>query len=350
MRVRGERVVLSIASLLALLVPATGFAGAERRCSELGSNCVCSEPLNSNTHDGGKTNWEWGSPGLFYNMDDSDNATGCYPRLPQTEMYCSSSPGMAPVPASSESRFLPAGNTLSYVMRHKGGGICHINHPPFTLEPSTGTTFCIRHYRRWDAASELPGPFTATTEPQQKVTTIGGCREGTIAGGGCDFLKLQVSMGPEGPNGVRGNISGGADSSWIGTTNNFPFFGNAKQDCSNNYCRFEVCVDQGKDGFLRHRRRSVEVSPGNGENHVFEARGTVARPASTWVTPGPGGLMFFGQFTPGLIDYATHYIVVRLPYEDPNFWPGPACEVEGGCSGTPPPPPPPAPVAPQLNP
>jgi hypothetical protein len=191
----------------------------------------------------------------------------------------------------------------------------------------------------------LPGAYSATTEPQQKVTTIGGCREGTIANGNCDFLKLQISMLSE-TNGVRGNISGGADSSWIGTTNNFPFFGNAKQDCSNNYCRFEVCVDQGQDGFIRHRRRSVEIAPGSGETHVFEARGTVSRGSSTWVNPGPGGLMFFGQYTPGLIDYASHYIVVKLPYEDPNFWPGAACEVEGGCNGAPPVQ---SPVAPVLN-
>ena len=93
--------------------------------------------------------------------------------------------------------------------------------------------------------------------------------------------------------------------------------------------------------------------PGSHPPGGFVQVGNVSRPSATYNLNFGGGVMFFGQFTPGLIDYATHFIEVQLPYEDPNFWPGPACEVEGGCGGggsAPPPPTEPPPSDPTTPP
>jgi hypothetical protein len=243
-------------------------------------------------------------------------------------------------------------------MRHKGQNICHISNPNFRFEKSTGGTYCIRHYRRWDAASEMPGqPGPGGAEPQQKITTIGACAD---TGSGCrpeGGIKVQFSISPN-TNGSVGQINGGSDTHWTGIPAAIPDFGNARRDCTNNYCRFEACIDYGTDGYFTSRRRMVEV--GSGEVHPpggFTQHGTVSRPSANYILTFNNGLMLFGQYTPNLIDYASHFLVVQLPYEDSSFWPGPACEFEGGCGSgggtSPPPPPPPAgtpPAAPILLP
>src|SRR5262249_51046692 len=153
--------------------------------------------------------------------------------LANVEAFCSSSPGMMPVTASSQSAYLPAGNTLSYVLRHRGDGVCHISQPGFTLNRSTGTTFCMRHYRRWDASSAMPGPQNGTQEPQQKVATIAAYNAGLGK-----YFKVQMSVQASSVCGA-GCISGGADMDWAGLGNTFPNFGSAAKDCTNNFCRVE---------------------------------------------------------------------------------------------------------------
>jgi hypothetical protein len=277
----------------------------------------------------------------MYNMDDSPASTGCYPRT-GSESFCAATPGMKPVTAASQSAYLPSGHRLSYVMRHKGDAICHVSTPNFRLDRATGGTYCIRHYRRWDAASEMPGPAgPGGAEPQQKISTVSGCAD---TGSGCrpeGGIKVQFSIPPT-TNGVAGHISGGSDTHWTGLPAASPDFGNVRRDCTNNFCRFEACIDFGTDGYFQSRRRMVEV--GSGEVHPPGGStlvGNVSRPSANYILTFNGGLMLFGQFTPGIIDYATHFIVAQLPYKDSTFWPGPACEVEGGCRGIPPPPPPP---------
>src|SRR5262249_55466930 len=142
--------------------------GIEKRCTELGSGCICGEPLDTATHDGGNATW---TPGEMYNPDDSPPATQCFPSTvdPTAELYCAAQ--FTPIPAATQP--LPPGNTLSYVLQDDGSSVCHVDNPrigAFGTE-APDMTYCMRAYSRWDPNS--PVPDTALGQ-QQKVLTLGG--------------------------------------------------------------------------------------------------------------------------------------------------------------------------------
>jgi hypothetical protein len=117
------------------------------------------------------------------------------------------------------------------------------------------------------------------------------------------------------------------------------------EECRTNYCRYEMCMDIDSDGFVHARFKKVVLPPGNGRvfqhekpkgNHVVNNINFATEQTSSV-------LVIYKQNVPGPdIIYATHGMVAQRNSYDPNFWVGAACEVEGGCSGSPPPPPPPA--------
>lgn len=307
-----------------------------------GVTCLGAEQLNSATHDGGNSTWEWGIAGWSggnprYDMDDSDNSHEISLRLyPIADNFCQNSPGMQPVTAASESAFLPAGNALSYVMRHRGyGNACAINHPPVTFNKTTGSTFCIRHYRRWDQTSQMPGPIAGSPsgEPQQKVQSIGAYANTAINE---NVVRHQFSITPE-TEGITGSIGWSADFPLAGlATGSAVNMGYADQDCDGNYCRFESCIDYSTSGNVHFRARMTEVSPGTGEVHLrssTDGAGHDGNMAATWSLVGVDsatGTVFYGQDVPDIVDYASHFIAMQVDHEDQTFWPGPAVEFEGG--------------------
>jgi len=303
---------------------AGGSGGStEDLCTTLGSSCLCGEPLNTNTHDGGSANWPT-SGERFFNFDDSPSATECWPTL-NGENYCNSQ-FFAPLAVSAEAGKLPSGHTLSYVMHHIGVAACHVTHPAMVEAPDV--TYCARAYRRWDASQEAP----LATEPpdppaQQKVLTIGGAPSGTN-----DFLNAQISLD------VGGDLHTRFDGVWFDSPNDFQSLGNLT-DCKDNYCRFEICVDYSAIGEGRVRMRRTKVSPGDGStNTVFKPIGNTLRPGGISFVPQPNGVSLYAQTSvvqPNFIgdSYNTHFLVTHVRPENRNFWIGPACEVEGGCAG-----------------
>jgi len=311
-----------------------GFAGSalaatEALCTTLGTNCICGEPLNTATHDGGSANWS--SPVQHFDPDDSPFATQCYPGKP-AENFCAS-PVFGPIPASQEAAFLPPGHTLSFVFQHVGPSICHIAHPSIS-EPSPNFTYCLRHYRRWTSTSEWP-THNDPVDRQQKVTTIGWFYP-TIF----DANNIQISMGGASipVTDPRGRLNTRFDGNGFDAPNDFQQIGDAETQCVNNYCRFEVCMDVSSAGEGRARLRVTQVAPGSGQLTVHKPVGAVLRPEGVpdnGFGSGPGGLsMFASDLAPN--DRATHYIVTRVRPENRLFWPGPASEVEGGGGPTPP--------------
>jgi hypothetical protein len=268
---------------------------------------------------------------------------------------------LQPIAASSMSSTLPAGHTLSFVLRDQGESIAHIMHPSIREIP--GATVCLREYVRYDAASKMPGPFTAFGQPilasdgsflrtcdnpsgcdqQQKLMTLSG-EFPTEAN---SFLTAQISIGQD------GHIHSRFDGNMFLPPQDFQELGTIPANCVGNFCRLEICLDYSTLGEGRLRLRRTNVAPGSGQTTVNKPVGTRCRRADGVQQPGAacsttsapdlsgtnsvtaGGLAMFAQyFNP--TRYNSHFIMTRVRPEDRNFWPGAACEVEGGCTGTPP--------------
>lgn len=306
-------------------------------------------------------------------------------------MRCSANPGLRPVKVEGESGVaaqpLPSGHRLTYVLRHQGQAPCQISNTghlfasaldnslctasgwPFWCctgagagtcgSPSHGgQTYCVREYKRWEN-HDLPGepfhgcppdagciaepnhdccqPASKCCEPQQKILTFYSCETNGCLNGVMGW-KAQISISPQGSGGgTIGRIEGGSNSAFMGY-NEPGSFGNVVQDCINNFCRFEACIDYDRStGLFRTRRKMTKVSPGTfAEFPSFDgaiAQGNIPRFGTMNMhdsyTSGSG---WFGQFVPNIVSYMTHFITTGGPYA-PNFWIGPACEVEGGCDG-----------------
>jgi len=80
--------------------------------------------------------------------------------------------------------------------------------------------------------------------------------------------------------------------------------------------------------------RRTSVAPGSGQVTVFKPVGTVTRPSGLDLQNVPGGGLAMYAQAMTIIRDNTHFIVTRVRPENRDFWPGPACEVEGGCSGS----------------
>ena len=316
-----------VAWLSLFFAGAPAFAGTEQRCTGLGAQCICGEPLNTATHDGGNATF---TPGQMYNLDDSPPSKECFagpnigyvqndsgtPSDPSVELYCGAQ--FIAVPTSALSGVVPPSNTLSYVLRDQGGGICHIMHPRLVEAPNM--TYCLRAYSRWDAASPMPDEFNLGQ--QQKIMTIAGFFPGW------DYLTAQISLGDAGSLHTR--FDGGMFAAPV----DFQLLGSARSDCTNNFCRFELCFDYSSVGEGRVRMRRTSVAPGSGQVTVFKPVGTVTRPSGLDLQNVPGGGLAMYAQAMTIIRDNTHFIVTRVRPENRDFWPGPACEVEGGCSGS----------------
>ena len=328
---------LTVVACLSLCFPgALALAGTEERCAALGSQCICAEGLNSATHDGGQTTW---TPGQLYNPDDSSAPKQCFaganigfvqndsgtPSDPVVELWCGQH--FTPIPQAAVSAFLPPGNTLSYVMRDSTpgvAGVCHVGHPRIVEAPNM--TYCLRAYSRWDAASQMP---LDSLDQQQKIMTLGGFTPAL------DYLNAQISMSGSG----EGLIHTRFDGLMFDSPNDFQSLGTVPADCTNNLCRFELCFDYSAIGEGRIRLRRTSVAPGSGqEATVFKPVGRTLRPGGLDLESSGsvgGGLSMYAQGSWNVVRDNSHFIVTHVRPENRDFWPGPACEVEGGCSGSP---------------
>jgi hypothetical protein len=344
---------LALVATMTIGVPLAG-AGTEERCTTLGSQCVGGEPMNTSTMWGGTSiNWVPNDPfGRFINFDDSPSDTQLYPENPSIsggwENYCEQFRYVTT--AAAESPYLPPGNILSYVFTQNGNaGVCHVGSHG-TINEAPNVSYCIRHYRRWDANSHVP----QNQNEQQKVMTIGGYNPTNGGASPYGFVTIQISMHTGGQIGPRfdGNFwrSDGGQSTGIGD------LGNMNQ-CQGNYCRFEICLDITAAGVGQARYRMTPVTPGNNVSSNFTSFvGTNIHPEGMQTNAvGGGGDQMYAQCTDGVnnipcvtapgsggptfISYNSHYIVTHVRPMNSTFWPGPACEVEGGCTGVQPQPP-----------
>jgi len=138
----------SLALLLSLGLLDT-LDAAEQRCNELGANCICSEPLNTNVYTGGPS---------FFNAADT------------TSQQCSLESTNAPISRNSATIVgandptvlarLPAGHSVNFYMRANDGhtGIFWLGHDLGRSSPTPPTArVAYRWYRFYSANHQFNG-------------------------------------------------------------------------------------------------------------------------------------------------------------------------------------------------
>jgi hypothetical protein len=280
--------------------------------------------------------------------------------------------GANPETAASLAGILPPSNSLSYVMTtSKDEQIGFLRHT--TVDDAPNMTLCFRHYMRFNPSMSLPPHDCGTGgHSQYKVSPNLGAR----MNGRIDGPMLQIGIGKEYScdpprvwnqgkmNGLSASVafginqgSGTAEFSNIGL--------GMAQECMNNFCRFEACVDYRQDGRVHTRFRKVVLPAGDGRGSPPKTYQGPANDAhwsakalSHWkYDGGVGGTNFepLQLYKQGILNgpygprWVSHVMVAKTRGMDQNFWIGPACEVEGGCSGgggSAPPPEPPTGVRP----
>jgi hypothetical protein len=318
--------VTRVTIFLAAFVLALQAGADERKCIELDASCVCNEPLNTNQHSRGTA---WGS-GVF-DPTDSSAAKSCG----SVDVPSSTA---TPIAAGTISSVLPAGHSLSYVLQVAGGASGQIYGDSWSVA-GPGKTMCGRSYRRWTPDSGIPSDG-GDSQNQMKIITSGGFASWyepwqiSWGGGsralGSQNIRFDTSFWPGGANLV-------SPASWAhaGLAGFRP-----DQNCINNFCRFEICVDWLADCTARARFRAVPVSPGSGI--VYGAERTGAGANCNALNMSNNGLSLINFWSSGFSQKTqnSHAIQVNLSTLDTSYWPGAACEVEGGCSGSAPVPPP----------
>lgn len=294
-------------------------AGTPIRCQELiedgddDTDCMCAEPMNSNV--------DLGAGGDFDDIidwADSPSSTDC-----TTNSYVEidlDSPGTQEA-VTAASVPLPSGNSVSWVF-HRIGNIAgaQVGPGPNPLVMARDTTWCIRHYRRWDP--DTPIPEELASDDQQKIQTIGGVD-------GSDSIKIQFSSQATPPTAKIINAFDSSSSIWATINAGTQEWGDW-QDCMSGFCRFESCVDYLSDGNAEVRFRVSRAAPLTAWVTTSKIHKGTATPASINIPHTTNGMSLFGQNVAGdkYDTYVAYHIATRVIPVDEEFWPGHAPEVE----------------------
>jgi len=299
--------LLLAAALLATawLAPTASRAQMEQRCTDLGQACICSEPL------------------------DFTEAVGTIPfDPPDTEGAGAKECKGGPTLFGDESRLQInriAGSSIGLP------GVTSVLEAPASADWSirewnrdmTGKTWCERHYLRWTTDYENP----CNGCPDDK--RVKGPRNQKPQGGAHPDFQSGWNLGSNGS--FNWSCQGGFGTPFGKCTNaqaSGDYIGFA--DCKGSWCRIEHCFDHNSSTGALVVRGRVTVLNANrstakqrtetqdflGSNSTF-ITGDTTTVATTWTQ----------NITTGT-SYGTHSMVASTN-RDPNFWIGPAIEVEG---------------------
>jgi hypothetical protein len=326
MILRGSSTLSMVIGAWTLLASVQAGASPEQRCTELGNQCICSEPMQTTTHDGGKP-YVFAASGIPTDPDDTSTK-----ECPEFGYR-----GNIGVIASAEDGFLPPGHSVSYVFKQSGSGEVRLYAPDVNEPPNS--TYCIRSYHRYDPTTTRPNASynSSTGNSQYKAITIGGLylnahnpiQMGETSGG--TFYRFDSALYGGGPQPTYGSMD----------------------ECRTNWCRYEQCADFDSGGHLRVRQRKVVLAR-NADPIAHE----YIRPTSSISQPIfqlTGGYVwiietFIQNVPPPNIFYFTYGMAAHKQPMDGNFWIGPADEVEGGSGSGGGPAPSAPPASPLLHP
>lgn len=281
----------------------------EQRCTELGANCACSEPMNSS---------EGGSPiNDRHNFSDSPASSEC--NKYQDYFGSDGSHTMASVAGGNW------GNAR-YALNQKNGPFVWLKaKSSFT---SADRVVCYRYYQQVDdlySSAGSNGGGCPGTNFRNKLfqMTFGS-------------LSIQVQeqaegicpvLGSHGPIGISIPTGPAEGNYYLSPRVDF-------NGCDQKPCRFEFCADGNIDAGTNIQFRLKVTSLENG------AVGTATSPVANYGRPNLADFWGGDLFHSGPVGTSkTGFFIETVWQSDQNQWPGPAVEVEGtggGGSTTPP--------------
>lgn len=308
---------LAVAGLLVVASPSLAVGTAEQRCRDLGSSCMCSEPLD----------FDHSSIGILFDPPDTE---GSGARECNNGNSVDTNGPNRTVLASTVGLAGP-----TYVFRaeaSKSGNMYDLN------RDFTNRTYCNRSYVRY--SNGFPSPRQS---PDYRVKgprfQKGGAHPGfETEWAPWGYPNPWFAMEPQGTfNTPFGGIASNGALPRSGADIRF-------SDCQQSWCRIEICFDHSAngDGRLTFRGRVVKLSDGSTQYHgpsvSVGSSGQAQSGSNTfpamWFVQGIGGSNY---------GYYSHVMVAITNQVSPNFWIGGAVEIEGSGGNPPPPPPPPEP-------
>ena len=298
----------------ALITHSSAATAAESRCSELGSGCVCSEPLNASA-----------SFPANSNINPPDSTTKeCGGGAPLV-----STGGGAVVPEFG----MPAGNSVNYVWRLDSPNFSYTNAILYgnTMTVPAGT-LCTRLYQTF--SSDFPELDTPSRAKLQEFG-IGGAYQQTewYESGSSRLADAFVMFGIDQSVGSFGVPNPGTQTGPIIHLS----------DCRSSWCRVEQCLDVASTGTITGRVRITVLNTGAVETLTSAPAIHLgsANVDKVWI----GNL--YRQNSSAGYRYISHGMEAFWSTPSASNWIGKAYEVEGGGSTAPPPSgsqPPPAPT------
>ena len=309
------------------------FAAAqEQRCTDLGSVCVCSEPLDFADEDFSSCG---GSCDIDFSDSEGGGAKECGgessgdPVGPVLK-YVSGQGLKYPDAVSASSTGLP-GNGTTNVLQINLNSSWWFHDKARTF---TDGTWCQRHYYKVssgfnDSTYDFKGPRNSDQTATPGFQTATGTSGYFIYSPGypsTPFCSATPCEGVGGPSFQFLNTPPYVDNNHI-----------TWADCEDSWCRMEICYDHNEDTQqkLRWRARVMDLSnPGvyTGINHLSNLTnstvdsGAHSRIAGTVITVTPPSDIEGQSF------WLSHGMVAIKQPADPTFWIGPASEIEGSAS------------------
>jgi len=298
------RFQIVLTTVLLLIGTALTAEGAEQRCTELGSKCACSEPLNFTSS----------SVVGVVNPPDSSGATQC-----NGGNAIDSSIAETTVPGSSVG--LPSVNSVLRVSTVNGGNMID------SSRSFTNGSYCIRNY--FMHSPNFPAP-DSTQRVKGPRNNKGGSHPGfesEIAPGagpdpGWAFEPQGNHESPFGPIASNGSLEPVSEPLRLSS-------------CKGRWCRLEICFDHNLTGDQRLQFRARATRVDDGKVFLYQKATSVGSSSTAVSGDNSVPVHFFSQGMPsGHYTYYSHVMVATTPVADENFWIGPAAEIEGATSGT----------------
>lgn len=290
--------------------------GVESRCTQLGTSCLCSEPMDT-------TDTFFNAGTESHNFTDSPPATECS----KFGVYFSTDgPANDFTTPPAVGAIATPGGGVGNVVQAVGGHVIWLT--PRQFAATSDQRLCMRYYKRVSndfSGAGYPGSGCASERNKVFQMAFGATRliqieERSDFGSGC--------FGP----GTYKNfwIVNHADAN--GTPGQFTI---DWDDCNESagWCRFEMCASGNLASGQNIKIEGRITALGTGKDEIRTTSSSLWNPGTGFGGTVIGGDVFHGQGSgPIGKQYLTHFIQAAWSTNQ-GQWIGPACEVEGGCGG-----------------
>jgi len=306
------RILRACAVAIALLGAVSAATAGEARCTGLGANCMCSEPMN------GPESAVLGLIRGGFDFVSSDNASECWGR----------GSGFLGFDTSANQQVVSVNNwgSARYAVRQTTGFFWMYGKDPFTLT-SNDKTVCYRYYKQVDADyGSAGGDYGNPAGSCPNSTWRNKLMQSEIGG---QQVQLEEDASYSCPavgqfNGISISVDNGPSSGNYALQPRITL-----GSCVSAPCRIEYCVDGNITAGtgIRYRAQIVPVATGVVHAAMTPTISPGGGPSNKYVW---GGDMFHSSPRGD----ANHGFFMNAVWQSiANQWIGAASEVEGGSGG-----------------